>query len=97
MWPASCKKEPSDITNSVDPDHPNTMMKTATCICNPIAYTARNICAFNVTSVKKTLIRHCDVDAAAGLGLHFFTCPKVRFRMTLAKIISTKSHDDIGL
>ena len=37
--------------HSVDQVSPYTILKTAT--RNPIAYTARNICAIDVTSVKK--------------------------------------------
>jgi len=51
IWPTSREKWPRDITNSVDKVQPNMICKTA--IRNPIGYTKRNICAIDVTSVKK--------------------------------------------
>ena len=49
IWPASREKEPSDITNSVDPDQPLHNIENS----NQIIYTVINICAIDVTSVKK--------------------------------------------
>ena len=51
IWPVSREKRPSDITHSVDQYQPLYHVKTH--ISNQIVYTARNICAIDVMSVKK--------------------------------------------
>ena len=53
-WPASRKKGPSDISHNVDQDQPlYDVENSSTYSSIPIAYTARNVCAVDVTSVKK--------------------------------------------
>ena len=83
IWPASHEKGPSDITNSVDQDQPYTLLKTAVRI--QIAYTARNVCAIDVTRVKRYRPWPDAVSKTRRLVwvYTFCICPKVPFRMTL--------------
>jgi len=78
------QKGPSDITYSVDPDQP--LHNIENCYTSSNYLHSKNICDIDVTSVKK-----CRPwpDAASEtrqlvLVYTFCTCPKVRFRMTLA-------------
>ena len=79
IWPASCEKGPSDITNSVDQDQPTYNIQNAY-TWSKWLHSKKNMCHWCDECQKvQTLTRRGVGDAAAGLGLHYLHMSKGPF------------------
>ena len=79
IWPASCEKGPSDISNSIDQDQPLCDVENYYTQSNDLHSKENKSHWCDECQKVQTLIRRRVRDAAAGLGLHFLHMSKGPF------------------